>query len=170
MRKEKKNLTCVFCDCKNSPLQGVDFTVCLQRAPLASQLQSLGLGEVSGVSFFFSSLFFFSLSHCVLHFKNFSGLVKKCLLVLSVLLSVSSNNYPRPASFQNLIKICFEIQRQSLSLTHTRVATVFLCQLFSVGNELAAGDGASLIEVICAQWFLGVVFFGLLLVTASTDQ
>lgn len=79
--------------------------------------------------------------------------------MLSVPLSVSSNNYPRPASFQNLIKICFEIQRQSLSHTHTRVATVILCQLFSVGNELAAGDGVSLIEVICAEWFLGVGCF-----------
>lgn len=153
----------MFCDCKNSPLQGVDFTVCLQRAPLASQLQSLALGEVSGLAFFFSSLLFFSPPFTLcLTFYEFLGFSQKCLLVLSVPLSVSSNNYPRPASFQNLIKICFEIQRQSLSHTHTRVATAILCQLFSVGNELAAGDGESLIEVICAEWFLGVVFFWVL--------
>lgn len=40
--EERKIHTCVFSDCKNSQLQGVAFTVCLQRAPFALQLQGLG--------------------------------------------------------------------------------------------------------------------------------
>lgn len=66
-------------------------------------------------------------------FWEFPGLSYKCLLRLSVL-SVSSNNYHRPNPVQDLKlkKKCLEIQRPSLS--HTRIATVIPCQLFSVGN------------------------------------
>lgn len=162
----------MFCDCKNSPLQGVDFTVCLQRAPLASQLQSLALGEVSGLAFFFSSLLFFSPPFTLcLTFYEFLGFSQKCLLVLSVPLSVSSNNYPRPASFQNLIKICFEIQRQSLSLTHTQgLQLPFSVNYFLWEMNLLQEMGRVSLKSSVLNGFLGWFFFGFFLVTDSTDQ